>query len=334
MSPTVSLNQETTRWFNRNVDRLKGLGCTYEERPAGGQWWNFTTCPPDKQLEAGQVLGFVCAGSRASMRVHRSPLQTGGVELPYAEVVMEDLPLAAMASQYAGLFIEPGGKFFGLGSGPMRRFNRDEPFFKKHPNLREARVLNDPQWRVFGVIETAETLTDEVFDFVADRIRIERERLVLLTASPKCLAGTTQVAMRVVETVGHIWHTKGWDVHQLRDGNGKTFIAPPAGKTAESLVRMNEGIAHTGDVIVTVSGVSDDELQARVKQLVFSSAYPGATFREVLETCGGDVQKMFREAPLAFAPGKVALVSAETGAKFSAGETTPETIAEAWESAF
>src|SRR5215510_10585694 len=68
-------------------------------------------------LQAGVALARVCLSDLGEVSI--IPGEVGGISCPHVQVVTDDPVRACMASQYAGWQIKVG-KFFAMGSGPMR----------------------------------------------------------------------------------------------------------------------------------------------------------------------------------------------------------------------
>jgi methenyltetrahydromethanopterin cyclohydrolase len=81
-------------------------------------------------LAAGLLLARACLADLADVQIVPSPV----VELPGPAVqVRTDAPIrACLASQYAGWQVSVG-KFFGMGSGPMRAAYAKEAIFAEIP---------------------------------------------------------------------------------------------------------------------------------------------------------------------------------------------------------
>ena len=131
-------------------------------------------------LEAGLLLARVCLADLG--RVEIEPLAHNGNVRP-AIVVQTDHPrLACMASQYAGWEVK-GEKYFAMGSGPMRAAAAREPLFEQL-GYRESPA------ECVGVLETARLPTDEVATTLAEKCGVAADRLTLLVAPTRSLAGT------------------------------------------------------------------------------------------------------------------------------------------------
>src|SRR5262249_40647386 len=84
---------------------------------------------------------------------------------------------ACMASQYAGWQVSVG-KFFAMGSGPMRAAYGKEALFDHIPGREKPPVA-------VGVLETRKLQTEEAIDLLAVRIDV--------TADTACWLGVGQV---------------------------------------------------------------------------------------------------------------------------------------------
>src|SRR5262249_46557579 len=84
--------------------------------------------------------------------------------------------LACMASQYAGWQIKVG-KFFAMGSGPMRAAYGKEELFGHIPGKEQAAVA-------VGVLETRKLPDGAVIDYLRERLNVPPSQIVLL-AGPR-----------------------------------------------------------------------------------------------------------------------------------------------------
>src|SRR5207245_3634430 len=107
-----------------------------------------------------------------------------------------DHPITAcMAAQYAGWQISVG-KFFAMGSGPMRAVYGKEELFDKIPGREQAPVA-------VGALETRKLPDDAVIDYLCERLGLPAAKLTLLAAPASSLAGSVPLVARSVETHLH-----------------------------------------------------------------------------------------------------------------------------------
>src|SRR5688572_24458960 len=77
----------------------------------------------DGGIEAGLALSEICMGGLGN--VPTTPVQIGGQSYPGLLVWTDHAAVSCMASQYAGWAVSVG-KFFAMGSGPIRAIARVE----------------------------------------------------------------------------------------------------------------------------------------------------------------------------------------------------------------
>ncbi|HEX6983851.1 MAG TPA: methenyltetrahydromethanopterin cyclohydrolase, partial [Planctomycetaceae bacterium] len=157
-------------------------------------------------LRAGVELAHVCLAGLGSVAIESGTFDGR----PWPHVTMRtDQPVAAcLLSQYAGWQIAVG-KYFAMGSGPMRAVARVEPLFEELDHADESD-------RVVGVLESGRLPDEPVVAWLCEKLRIGPERLTLCVAPTASVAGTIQVVARSVETALHKLHELKFDVARVR----------------------------------------------------------------------------------------------------------------------
>ena len=189
-------------------------------------------------LEAGLRLAEICLSGQASVDlvVSNRTLWSG-----QAVQVMTDHPISAcMASQYAGWKLTHG-KFFAMGSGPMRAAAAKEPLFQKigcH-ELSEVAV---------GVLETRQNPPHELCAEIAADCRVAPTKLVLCLAPTASQAGTVQVVARSVETCLHKLLELGFDPKRIESAIGTAPLPPVAKDDLAAIGRTNDAVLYGGEV--------------------------------------------------------------------------------------
>lgn len=251
-------------------------------------------------LGAGLALAEVCMASLADVNV--VPGEVAGVGWPHL-YVQTDSPLeACLLSQYAGWKVSVG-KFFAMGSGPMRSAAGREELFKDF-GYRESAV------GVVGVLESGEIPGEEVVKYIADKCGVTPDRVALLVAPTASIAGNMQVVARSVETALHKLHMLGYDVSAIEAACGWAPIPPVADDDFIGIGRTNDAILYGGRVTLWVGG--DDESITDIGSQIPSSGSPayGKTFGEIFEDAGRDFYKI---DPNLFSPAEVVIHNVETG---------------------
>ena len=274
-------------------------------------------------LEAGRRMAEVClAGLGEVAFVPGDPAVWPGP----AVQVRTDQPVAAcMASQYAGWQIAVG-KYFAMGSGPMRAAAGKEALF----DLIGFRETSDC---VVGVLETRKLPTEEVVNYIGKGVRNlfplkkvpDTFSLTLLVAPTASQAGTVQVVARSVETALHKLHELGFDLSRVESGYGVAPLPPMAKDDLAGIGRTNDAVLYGGKVTLWVRG-DDASLQA-IGPRVPSGSSPdhGRPFAEIFERAGRDFYKI---DPLLFSPAVVRFCNLDSGRYFSFGETRADVLRE------
>jgi methenyltetrahydromethanopterin cyclohydrolase len=270
-------------------------------------------------LEAGRRLAEICMSGLG--RVAITAGDAGDWSGPLVTVETDQPLLACMASQYAGWQIAEG-KFFAMGSGPMRAVACREPLFDQL-GIRESAAA------VVGVLETSRLPGDDVCEKIASQCGVALDRLTLLAARTASIAGTLQVVARSVETALHKLHELGYDLKNVASGFGSAPLPPAAADDLVGIGRTNDAILYGGQVTLWVRG--DDTRLAEIGPQVPSCASRdyGEPFAAVYERYGRD---FYRIDPLLFSPAVVTLVNLATGCTHRFGELRPDVLDRSFQS--
>ena len=268
----------------------------------------------DGGIGAGLALSRICMGGLG--QVTCTPVQIGDQAYPGLTVWTDHPAVSCMASQYAGWAISVG-KFFAMGSGPLRAHARVErELFEKlgYEEQADDGVL---------VLEGRILPTDEVAEWVADKAQLEASRLTFVVAPTASLAGGVQISARIIETGLHKMETLGFDVRLVVSATGTAPLPPVAKNDLRAIGRTNDCILYGGQARYTVRA-GDNELEELAKQVPASASRDyGTPFYEIFERYGGDFYKI---DPLLFSPAEVWLTSTETGRTFHAGRLNPDIL--------
>lgn len=265
-------------------------------------------------LDAGLALAEICMGGLG--RIAFAPVIVGGSHHPGVIVWTDHPAVSCMASQYAGWAISVG-KFFAMGSGPLRSHARVErELFEKlgYEERADEGVL---------VLEGRALPTDEVAAWVAEKAHLQPAQLTFVVAPTASLAGGVQISARIVETGLHKMETLGFDVRRVVSATGTAPLPPVAKNDLRAIGRTNDCILYGGQARFTIRA-GDDELAKLAEQVPASASRDyGTPFYEIFQRYEGDFYKI---DPLLFSPAEVWLTSTETGRTFHAGRLNPEVL--------
>ena len=263
---------------------------------------------------AGRAFAEICMAGLGS--VAYAPLVLDGRWLPGLTVTTDRPAVACLAAQYAGWRLDRDG-YFAMGSGPGRALIRAEELY------------DDLDWDEHAsaavlCLETREPPPAEVADFVAERAGVPPSALTLLIAPTASVAGSVQIAARVVETALHKLHELDFDVRRVVAGFGSCPLPPVAGDDMAAIGRTNDAMLYGGQVHLTVEGDDDDALRELVERLPASASSDyGEPFGKVLK--GADFD-FYAIDPLLFSPAQIRLTSAGSGRSFEAGRVDLEVL--------
>jgi methenyltetrahydromethanopterin cyclohydrolase len=269
-------------------------------------------------LEAGLAMVEVCLAGlgRASLVPAHSELDTG-----LAVQVTSDHPIAAcMASQYAGWKVS-GGKFFAMGSGPMRAAAGKEALF-------ERIGFTEKSTTAVGVLETRQVPPDDVCLELARSCGVEPGQLTLLLAPTASQAGNVQIVGRSLETALHKLLELGFDPARVVSGWGLAPLPPVAANDLVGIGRTNDAILYGGEVTIYVRG-DDASLEAIGPRVPSGSSSDfGQPFATIFERYHRD---FYRIDPHLFSPAMITLVNLDTGRAMRFGHLVPRVIHESFD---
>lgn len=266
-------------------------------------------------LEAGRRLAEVCLGGLGTVTVHN---ESGLKRWPLGITVHAANPVVAcLASQYAGWQItEQESGFFALGSGPARALSRVETLYKDLGYV-------DHYSKAALVIEGDKAPPASVARTVAAACGVQPANLTILYAPTGCIAGSVQIAARVLEVALHKAHELHFPLEHIEDGIGTAPIAPPVPDFMKAMGRTNDAVIYGGRVQLFVRG-SNDAAEQLAKNLPSNTcAAYGEPFGDIFAAAGGDFYKI---DPMLFSPAEVIVSNLDTGTSFHAGHLAPDVV--------
>jgi methenyltetrahydromethanopterin cyclohydrolase len=262
-------------------------------------------------LEAGILLARVCMADLATIQVE---MGHGGFT-PVVTVRTDHPRLACMAAQYAGWEVKGEG-YFAMGSGPMRAAAAREPLFVDLD-------YREPADCCVGVLESGKLPDDPVCVDIAGKCGISAERLTLLVAPTRSLAGTVQVVARSIETALHKLHELKFDLNRVKSAWGAAPLPPPANNDFAAIGRTNDAILYGGHAILYVRG-DDASLEAIGPQTPSRASKDyGRPFAEILAAYSHD---FYQVDPHLFSPAEVTFVNLDSGRSFHFGTINEEVL--------
>ncbi|MEX1232484.1 MAG: methenyltetrahydromethanopterin cyclohydrolase [Planctomycetaceae bacterium] len=308
----LSLNERSLHLLESVADWAEDLGIGRHPLLDGGTVWDFGVHAPGS-LAAGLLLARLCMADFAHVSLSTGDI--GGTAWPVLTVQVESPVEACLLSQYAGWQISVG-KFFAMGSGPMRAVAAREELFGT------LEYLECPT-RCIGVLEGRKLPDDAVLAYLAEKTNLPADQITLCIAPTASLAGNTQVVARSVETALHKLFELKFDVRRIVSGLGSAPLSPVAKDDLTGIGRTNDAILYGGRVTLWVTG--DDDSIAEIGPKVPSQASPmyGKPFLEIFEEAGRD---FYQIDPHLFSPAEIVFQNIETGTVQHFGSPAPEIL--------
>jgi methenyltetrahydromethanopterin cyclohydrolase len=276
----------------------------------------FIDCGIDARggLLAGVDLARVCLGDLASVEL--VPGEVAGRSIPSIQVVTDHPVQSCLASQYAGWAISEG-KYFAMGSGPMRAVRGREPIY-------DVIGFRENHNAVVGVLETRKAPTPSVVALIAAECRVEPAAVTLLAAPTASLAGGVQVVARSVETALHKLAELKFDLGRILSAQGTAPLPPVARDDLAAIGRTNDSVLYGARVVLYVTGddASLEEIGPKVPSS--SSRDYGEPFSAVFARYKND---FYAVDPLLFSPAEIVFQNVETGRVHAFGSVNAEILA-------
>jgi methenyltetrahydromethanopterin cyclohydrolase len=204
-----------------------------------------------------------------------------------------------------------------MGSGPARALSAHEALFHDIPHKEQAS-------RAVLVLEGDAPPGETAARDMAKACRLPRNRLTLLHAPTGSLAGTVQIAARVIECALQKARALHVDLGIIAEALGTAPLAPPHPDTLTAMGRANDAIIYGGRVHLFITGGA--KAAKALAEALPSQTAPdwGRSFSEVFVEAEGDFARI---DPALFSPAEVLVTALATGDTFRAGRPDPARIA-------
>jgi methenyltetrahydromethanopterin cyclohydrolase len=266
---------------------------------------------------AGLDLARVCLGDLA--QVSCVPGEISGRSNLLIQIVTDHPVQACLASQYAGWALKDG-KFFAMGSGPMRAVAGSEAIY-------DAIAFRESADAVVGVLESRKPPTPAIFAKVAEACRIAPAKVTLLVAPTASLAGGVQIVARSVETALHKLAELKFELPRIVSAQGTAPLPPVAANDLAAIGRTNDAILYGARVILAVTG-DDSSIEAIGPQVPSSaSADHGEPFAKIFARYNHD---FYAVDPHLFSPAEVVFQNVDTGKSHAFGHVRPGVLVQSF----
>jgi methenyltetrahydromethanopterin cyclohydrolase len=314
--PKMNLNLSALSLVNRLCNEAVKYGVTVEKTTSGATIVDAGVKAKGGFL-AGRLVTEICLGGYGQAKI--LPAQYDDVVLPSIYVQTDYPAIATLASQFAGWRIKVN-KYSAIGSGPARALSL------KPKELYEELMYNEESDVAVLVLETNKKPPEEVIQKISKQCNVSPDNVFLVLVSTTCLAGSTQVSGRIVETGLHKLEKVGLDPKVAQYAWGYAPIIPLHPRFDEAMGRTNDAILYGGTAYFIVDYENDDELEKIVKRAPSSAsrmiqeakelAKKSPRFLDIFKEAGFDFYEI---DPNIFAPAIVVVNNMRTGKIFRAG---------------
>jgi methenyltetrahydromethanopterin cyclohydrolase len=268
---------------------------------------------------AGIDLARVCMGDLAQVTIE--PGEVGGRAALVVQVMTDHPAQACLASQYAGWALKDG-KYFAMGSGPMRAAAGSEAIY-------DVIGFRETADAVVGVLETRKPPPPAIVAKIASACRVQATAVTLLVAPTASLAGGVQIVARSVETALHKLAELKFDLSRVISAHGTAPVPPVAATDLAAIGRTNDAVLYGARVVLAVTG-DDASLVALGPQVPSSSSRDyGEPFAAIFARYNND---FYAVDPHLFSPAEVVFQNVETGKTHAFGGVNSEVLARSFHS--
>ena len=322
-NPKISLNLSALALVNELASDAEKYGVIVDKSSSGATIIDAGIKARGGFL-AGQMVTEICLGGYGQTKI--LPMQYGDAVFPSIYIQTDFPALSTLASQFAGWRIKVE-KYSAIGSGPARAIAlKPKKLYRKlnYQETAESAVL---------VLETNEKPPEDVIKKISEQCNILPDKLFLVLVPTSCLAGSTQVSGRIVETGLHKLEKLGLDPNVVEYAWGYAPIIPLHPKFDEAMGRTNDAILYGGTAYFIVDYERDDELEEIVKRAPSSAsrflqeakalAKKSPRFLEIFKEAGFDFYEI---DPDIFAPARIIVNNMRSGRLFRAGSLEVEVL--------
>jgi methenyltetrahydromethanopterin cyclohydrolase len=309
----LSLNQSANLVAHSLLARAEEYRLAVHPIEGGGR---YVDCGIEARggLGLGIELARICLGGLAQVSI--VPGELGEKAIPLVQVVTDHPVRACLASQYAGWALKEG-KFFAMGSGPMRAAAGSEAIFDVI-GCRETADL------IIGVLETRKPPPPAIVAKIAQACHTTASAVTLFAAPTASLAGGLQIAARSVETALHKLAELKFDLSRIISAYGTAPLPPVASSDLAAIGRTNDAILYGARVILSVTG-DDASLEAVGPQVPSSASRDhGEPFAAIFARYNHD---FYAVDPHLFSPAEITFQNIHTGKVHTFGRLTPGILA-------
>jgi methenyltetrahydromethanopterin cyclohydrolase len=267
---------------------------------------------------AGKLATDICLGGLARTRLTYQKFGEDSLPSMFVETCFP--AIATLGSQYAGWQIKTKD-YFAMGSGPARALA------KKPKSIYDKINYTDISKEAVIVLESDKLPTKSAIDYICNECKISNSKLYVLVTPTSSIAGSIQIAGRIVETGIHKLTEIGFDPKTIVFGCGYAPIPPVHPDSMKAMGRTNDVILYGGVTNYFVNYENDEILKKIVAEAPSSCSRDyGRPFYEIFREAKFDFYKI---DPNLFAPAIITINNMKTGCSYTAGQINEQVLKDA-----
>jgi len=318
MNKAISVNSLAWKLLDKLIENA-GLYRVNETKAENGATIIDAGIEAEGGFQAGKLITEICMGGCGKAKI--AYRKYGDFELPSISVDTDNPIIATLGSQYAGWQIKEDG-YFAIGSGPARALAL------KPKKIYDEIGYKDDFDKAVVVLETEKRPPTETLEQIARDCKVPNEDLAVILTPTTSVAGSTQVAGRIVETGIHKLRRIGVDPNKIQHAWGVAPIPPVHPKFANAMSRTNDAILYGGTTYYVLEYENEKELVRILKEAPSESSRDyGKPFIEIFKEAKCDFYKV---DPNLFAPAVMIVNNTLTGNTYRNGNVNTKLLAESF----
>ncbi|MBS3793685.1 MAG: methenyltetrahydromethanopterin cyclohydrolase [Candidatus Thorarchaeota archaeon] len=317
MASRSSINKNALQILQNLVENAEDLGCKAKDTKCGATIVDAGIGVPGS-VEAGRLIGRISTGGLAAVRI--VPTHIEDMTVQAVMVATQEPVIATLGSQLARWRVNYHG-FSAMGSGPARAKAGVER------DLFEGIDYADDADTAILVLETRQYPGDDVLRSIAEACSVSPENLHCVLVPTASVAGSVQIAARIVEIGTYRLYNLGLKPQQIRGGYG---VAPFPTKIDDDVSTMgasNDCLVYGGRAHFFIAPGENDSLEDIVQKA--SSSYSkryGKSFSELYKEAENSFYDMDRQL---FSPARISIMDIEAENIYRAGKINVELVRKA-----
>ncbi|MBD3157958.1 MAG: methenyltetrahydromethanopterin cyclohydrolase [Candidatus Lokiarchaeota archaeon] len=317
MSSRSSINEKALQILQDFIEDAEELGCKTIDTKCGATVIDTGIKVPGS-IEAGRLIGRISMGGLGAVRI--VPTHIEDMTVQAVMVATQEPVIATLGSQLARWRVNYHG-FSALGSGPARaKAGIEKDFFE------DIDYTDDADTAVL-VLETRQYPGDDVLRSIAETCSVSPENLHCVLVPTASVAGSVQIAARIVEIGIYRLYKLGLKPQQIRGGFGVAPFPTQIDDDVSAMGASNDCLVYGGRVHFFIAPREIDILEEIVQKACssYSKSY-GKSFSELYKGAENIFYNMDQQL---FSPARISIMDIEAENIYRAGKINVKLVRKA-----